>query len=162
MTSKREIHLNDKIPGVANRPYFKIRYNGPDYLYRYMQLNNKSIATIKDRLGSGEINRFNWELPKVDKFGDTIIGSDFFHIDDKDDSVVDGDTLVYIGFNLGREHFEFLKEFDNNTTRTLSEEFIWDQLKIPRNIPTNIHPNDKAAGYFFIYSVSKYSKVFRE
>jgi hypothetical protein len=74
------------------------------------------------------------------------------------------DTICIVGLNFNKDQYEFLKEFDNNITSSnqFNNDNIYDQLKIPTNLPTNIEPADKAAGSFFVYSVSKISKVFNE
>jgi deoxycytidine triphosphate deaminase len=76
----------------------------------------------------------------------------------------EGDTICIVGLNFNKDQYEFLKEFDNNTSSNnqFNSVNIYDQLKIPTNLPTNIEPADKAAGYFFVYSVSKISKVFND
>jgi hypothetical protein len=54
-------------------------------------------------------------------------------------------------------------EFDNQTSSgDTFQDNLYDQLRIPYNLPTNIEPFDRAAGYFFIFSISRISKVFEE
>ena len=152
---------------VNNNAYYKLYYHGPDYVYPSELLNNANadngMTTITNRLGTGEITReeINYKVPKVlnpgsfKKYGSYLsIGS----------TVVKGDIISFICYNFTTDQFEFLEEFDNNTSSNnqLNSGNIYDQLKIPTNLPTNVEPADKAAGYFFIYSVSKISKVFNE
>ncbi len=148
---------------VNNYAYYKLFYNGPDFVYPFEVLNNDSIETIADRLGSGEITRFEnqYIVPKVLNPGSFIKYQSYLSINS---TVVKGDTISFICYNFTTAQFEFLKEFDNNTSsdNQFNSENIFDQLNIPANLPTNIEPSDKAAGYFFIYSISKISKVFNE
>jgi len=153
-------------PKVINKAYYKLYFNGPGYVYPFPLVNNYiRYGTITDRLGSGEFTRFGESWYKVAKvlYPDSIINLyAYFAIDPSD--VKNGDTINFICFNLTNDQYEFLKEFDNNTTSNgqFNNDNIYDQLKIPTNLPTNIEPANKAAGYFFVYSVSKISKVFNE
>ena len=157
----------DRIEGtIINNGYYTTFYNGPDYLYNYVIVNNKSFLTITDRLGNGELtrNELAYETKKVNNPGLNAKGSTYFAIVPKLRNVKNGDTICIVGLNFNQSQFEFLKIFDNNTNSNsqINNDNIYDQLKIPANLPTNIEPADKAAGYFFIYSVSKISKVFNE
>jgi hypothetical protein len=141
--------------------YYNLYFNGPGYVYPF--INN--YYTITDRLGSGEFTRFDeswYKVPKV-LYPDSIMNR-YAYLALPPSDVKNGDIINFLCFNLTNDQYEFLKEFDNNTSS--NEQFnnvnIYDQLKIPTNLPTNIEPADKAAGYFFIYSVSKISKVFNE
>jgi len=149
---------------VNNWAYYKLFYNGPDFIYKFELLNNDSIGTITDRLGTGEIagdKYFNWVVPKVLNPGSFVNYQSYMSINS---TVVKGDNITFICYNFTAAQFEFLKEFDNNTSsdNQFNSENIYDQLKVPTNLPTNIEPADKAAGYFFVYSISKISKVFNE
>ena len=150
---------------VNNYAYYKLYYNGPDYVYKSELLNNNddNSTTITNRLGGGLLTRDEneYKVPKVLNPGSFIKYWSYLSINS---TVVKGDIISFICFNFTSEQYEFLKEFDNNTSSNnqLNSENIYDQLKIPANLPTNIEPSDKAAGYFFIYSISKISKVFNE
>lgn len=152
-------------PKVINKAYYKLFFDGPGYVYPFPLVNNYiRYGTITDRLGSGEFTRFEswYEVPKV-LYPDSIINRYvYFAINPSDVKI--GDTINFICYNLTNDQYEFLKEFDNNTNSNsqFNSDNIYDQLKIPANLPTNIAPADKAAGYFFVYSVSKISKVFNE
>jgi hypothetical protein len=149
---------------VNNWAYYKLFYNGPDFIYKFELLNNDSIETITDRLGTGEIagdKYYNWVVPKVLNPGSFVNYQSYMSINS---TVVKGDNITFICYNFTAAQFEFLKEFDLNTSSSnlFNSENIYDQLKVPTNLPTNIEPADKAAGYFFVYSISKISKVFNE
>jgi hypothetical protein len=156
----------DNIEGtVSNSGYYTTFYNGPDYLYDYFIVNSKDFYTLTDRLGTGELTRNELEFRtiKVNTPGSIAHGITYSSIEPRDTKVKEGDTICIVGLNFNKDQYEFLKEYDNNTTSNNPFiDNIYDQLKIPANLPTNIEPADKAAGYFFIYSVSKISKVFNE
>ena len=160
LVSKRGLN-GDGNMAVNNYAYYKLYYNGPGYVYKFALLNNNvKTPTLTDRLGLGEINSQEYTVPKVVNPGSFINYLSYLSINS---TVVKGDTISFICYNFTTEQFEFLKEFDNNTNS--KDPFIdnmYDQLKIPANLPTNIEPADRAAGYFFVYSVSKISKVFNE
>ncbi len=163
LVSKRGLN-GDGNMAVNNYAYYKLYYNGPDYVYKSELLNNDDNGTtITDRLGTGVIIRDQNEYkgPKVLNPGSFIYYWSYLSINS---TVVKGDIISFICYNFTTEQFDFLKEFDNNTTNSnqFNNDNIYDQLKIPTNLPTNIEPADKAAGYFFVYSVSKISKVFSE
>jgi hypothetical protein len=152
---------------VNNYAYYKLYYNGPDYVYPLALVNNYiRYGTITDRLGTGEITRDEneFKVPKVLNPGSFRNGMSYFSISSKNSTVVKGDIISFICFSLTAEQYEFLEEFDNNTSSSnqLNSGNIYDQLKIPTNLPTNIEPANKAAGYFFVYSISKISKVFNQ
>jgi hypothetical protein len=157
----------DRNMAVNNGAYYKLYYNGPDFIYDFALLNNASAtATLKDRLGTGELTRFinDYRVPKVLNPGRFINYWSYLSINS---TVNKGDTISYICYNFTTAQFEFLREFDINTaTGDPTQDYIvksaFDQLKIPTNLPTNIEPSDKAAGYFFVYSISKISKVFNQ
>jgi hypothetical protein len=153
-------------PKVVNKAYYKLYFNGPDYVYPFALVNNKyaRYGKITDRLSTGDLTMLesSYKVPKV-LYPNSIINIyAYFAIDPSD--VKNGDTINFICFNFTSEQYEFLKEFDNNATSNgqFSNDNIYDQLRIPTNLPTNIEPANKAAGYFFVYSVSKISKVFNE
>ncbi|MGA7159712.1 MAG: DUF4249 family protein [Bacteroidota bacterium] len=156
----------DSIKGtVINKGYYHTFYNGPDYLFNYAIVNNKSYFTLTDELGGGElIDKSLLKITKVNTPGLTANGFSYFSMEPTLVNVTKGDTITMVDFNFTQDQYEFLKEFDNNTSSNdlFDSENIFDQLKIPANLPTNIEPSDKAAGYFFIYSISKISKVFTE
>lgn len=155
--------INGDGPKVINKAYYKLFFDGPGYVYPFALANNYiRYGTITDRLGTGELTRFESWL-KVAKvlYPDSIINLyAYFTINSSDVKI--GDTINFICFGFTSEQYEFLKKFDNNTNSQFNSDNIYDQLKIPSNLPTNIEPADKAAGYFFVYSVSKISKVFNE
>jgi hypothetical protein len=149
---------------VNNYAYYKLYYNGPDYVYKSELLNDDDDGTtIRDRLGTGVISRDEneYKVPKVLSPGSFRNYWSYLSINS---TVVKGDIISFFCYSLTAAQYEFLKEFDNNTSSSdlFNSENIYDQLKIPTNLPTNIEPSDRAAGYFFIYSVSKISKVFNE
>ena len=155
----------DNIPGtVANRGYYTTFYGGPDYLYDYATVNNSdTLGTISGRLGGGDLTTQDWfyQAKKANVPGLTANGSAWFWIEPPHYVVKKGDTICIVGLNFNRDQYEFLKAFDNNTTGgSLVQNNLYDPLRIPANLPTNIQPSDKAAGYFFMYSVSRISSVF--
>jgi hypothetical protein len=156
----------DNIEGtVRNSGYYTTFYNGPDYLYNYVIVNNKSFTTITDRLGGGDFTRYEYQYKteKVSTPGLVANGRADYWVEPHQSVISEGDIICIVGLNFNKDQYEFLKEFDNNTTvGDLFQNNMYDQLKIPTNLPTNIEPADKAAGYFFIYSVSKISEVFNE
>ena len=160
LVSKRGLN-GDYNMAVNNLAYYKIKYNGPAYAYPFVSLNNNFQGTITDRLGSGELNRFNsrYKLPQIVHTDSVISYSSYLSINS---NVVEGDTIKFICYNFTLKQFEFLKQFDNNTSGDSFLDNMFDQLKIPANISTNIEPSDKAAGYFFIYSISEISRKFTE
>ena len=134
-------------------------------MYNYFIVNSKTFYTLTDRLGGGDLttNELEFRTIKVNTPGSIAHGLAYSAIFPRDTKVNEGDTICIVGLNFNKDQYEFLKEFDNNTTsNNLFIDNIYDQLKIPTNLPTNIEPADKAAGYFFIYSVSKISKVFNQ
>jgi len=157
----------DRIEGtIINIGYYTTFYNGPDYYINKVIVNNKGIWTITSELGSGKLTRdeLYYKTKKVNTPGSILHGIESVCIEPQMATVNKGDTIYIVGNNFNKDQFEFLKEFDNNTTSSnqFNNDNIYDQLKIPTNLPTNIEPADKAAGYFFIYSISKISKVFNE
>jgi hypothetical protein len=146
---------------VNNFAYYKLFYNGPDYVYKFESLNNVdvSMTTLTNRLGSGVLGNNEYKVPKVLNPGSFKNYWSYLSINS---TVNKGDTISFICFNFTNDQYNFLKTFDNNTSSTelFNSENIYDQLKVPTNLPTNIEPADKAAGYFFVYSISKISKVF--
>jgi hypothetical protein len=164
LLSKRGLN-GDGNMAVNNYAYYKLYYNGPDYVYKSELLNNNddNSTTITNRLGGGLLTRDEneYKVPKVLNPGSFNNYWSYLSINS---TVVNGDIISFICYNFTTDQFEFLEEFDNNTSSNnqLNSGNIYDQLKIPTNLPTNVEPADKAAGYFFIYSVSKISKVFNE
>jgi hypothetical protein len=150
----------DSLPAVLNYAYYKTYYNGPDYTFNFTLINSKAQVTLSDELGTGEINAFvnDYYTPKVNIPGKYIRGSKY----QSAYNVVKGDTINFNCFNFTTDLYKFLAAFDNNTNGDPILDNALDQLRIPTNVPTNISPSNKAAGYFFIYSVSKISKVFNE
>jgi len=164
LVSKRGLN-DDGNMAVNNVAFYKLYYNGPDYVYNLALVNNYiKYGTITDRLGTGEftMHENNFKVPKVLNPGWFRNYWSYFSINST--TVVKGDIISFICYNLTTAQYEFLEEFDNNTTNKnqFNNNNIYDQLKIPTNLPTNIEPADKAAGYFFIYSVSKINNVFNE
>jgi hypothetical protein len=155
----------DNIPGtVANLGYYTTFYGGPDYLYDYAIVNNSdTLGTISDRFGSGYLTTEEWfyQAKKANVPGLTANARAAFWIEPPHYVVKKGDTICIVGLNFSKDQYEFLKAFDNNTTGgDLTQDNLYDQLRIPANLPTNIQPSDKAAGYFSIYSVSRITGVF--
>ncbi len=159
------LHLKFGINGdgiLGDRAYFTIRYNGPDYIYTESLLNHRFVRPISQRLGSGEIIRFA-ESGKIDKVvhpDSVILGIAGYFRGYSD--VKNGDTITFHCENYTRMQYGFLKELDHQVSGDIFQDNLYDQLRIPSNLSTNIEPSDKAAGYFFIYSVSRISNVFEE
>lgn len=151
----------DHNQAINNLAYFKIMYNGPDYLYKYTQVNNQDQYTITDQLGSGEFTRFekDFKMIKVNNPGSFQSAVNYLSINNLKAVKID-DTITFVGYNLTTNQFNFLKTFDDNTGDSFKNNFQ-DQLSVPVNLPTNIQPSEKAAGYFMIYSISKISTVFK-
>lgn len=149
---------NDNQPAIINNAYYKIMNNGPDYVYNFMQVNNHEIGSIENRLGTGEFSAGKNEY-RVPKENNPIYNAPRYFSLDKD-SVTKGDTLTFIGYNFTKNQYDFLIAFDNNTNGDPFIDNFMDQLNVPSNLPTNIEPSDKVAGYFFVYSISKISKVY--
>jgi hypothetical protein len=149
---------------VINMAYYKLFFDGPGYVYPTAFVNNSvRYGTITDRLGTGEFTRFeNWfKVSRVLNPGSILNRYTSYAVDPAD--VKNGDTIDIVCFNLSNKQYGFLKMLDNNTNgNDPVKDNLYDQLKIPTNLPTNIEPADKAAGYFFVYSVSKIGKVFDE
>jgi hypothetical protein len=155
----------DNIAGtVANLGYYTTFYGGPDYLYDYVIVNNSdTLSTISDNLGTGWLTTQEsfYQAKKENVPGLTANGRAAFWIEPPRHVVKKGDTICIVGLNFNKDQYEFLKAFDNNTTGgSLMEDNVYDQLRIPANLPTNMQPSDKAAGYFLIYSVSRINRVF--
>lgn len=144
--------------GIINRAYYKIASNGPDYVYNDMQINRHNVRPIGERLGSGEFSRFASEHQMYKEENTVYKKFCYFFIDRE--PVAKGDTLTFIGYNFTKDQFDFLIAFDNNTNGDAFNDNMYDQLTLPSNTPTNIEPSNKAAGYFFIYSISRISKVY--
>lgn len=160
LRSVRGIHPVDKTKGINNYCYFKATINGPDYIYKYLEVDKRAISPLSKRLGTGDLARFEREnkivKPKApDEY--KKLGT-FLHIPEKDTVIPSGSLITFVCLNLNAEHFEFLKEFDNNTSYNWLDDNFYDQIKMPKNIPTNITPSNKAAGYFSVYSISRISK----
>jgi len=156
----------DNIPGtVTNLGYYTTFYGGPDYLYHYVIVNSRdSLLTISDRLGTGEMttHESEYQAMKENVPGLTTNGTVWSFLEPPKHAARNGDTICIVGLNFNNDQYEFLKAFDNNTTTgDIVQDNLYDQLRIPANLPTNIQPSDKAAGYFFIYSVSRISTVFQ-
>jgi hypothetical protein len=150
----------DNQPAINNLAYYKIIDNGPDYVYNFMQVNNHEMGYIENRLGTGEFSAGKNEY-RVNKENRLPYNRPRYFYLEKD-SVSNGDTLTFIGYNFTDNQYDFLMNFDNNTN--YGDPFIdniMDQLNVPSNLATNIEPSDKAAGYFFVYSISKISNVFK-
>ncbi len=156
----------DSIEGtVMSFGHYTTFYNGPDYLFDTLIVNNKGIFPLTDQFqfGAGMFTRdeSGYKTEKVSTPGSAAQGWTGGAIERL--KVNKGDTIRIVGLNFNKDQYEFLKEFDNNATSgNLIEDNLYDQLRIPANLPTNIQPSDKAAGYFFIYSISRISKVFEE
>jgi hypothetical protein len=163
LVSKRGLN-GDGNMAVNNYAYYRLYYNGPDYAYHFGVLNNKyQSISMTDRLGTGELSRFEgqYKVPKVLNPGSFSTYWSYVSINT---TVVKGDIIIFVCYNFTNDQYNFLKIFDNNTSgnNQFNSQNIYDQLKVPTNLPTNIEPADEAAGYFFIYSISKISKVFNE
>ncbi len=154
----------DNIIGtVENKVYYKILYNGPDYIHKYVIDNSDSLNTIRDELGSADFLKSMLKVSKVNNPGLPLSGWFAYFIEPHMSKVSIGDTISLVCLNFTTAQYEFLQEFDRQTSSgNLLIDNIYDPLKIPSNLPTNIEPSDKAAGYFFIYSISKISRVFSE
>ncbi len=160
LKSEKGMHPADKTKGINNYCYFKATINGPDYIYKYLEVDEQAIFRLSERLGSGDLARFEREYKIVkptapDEY--KKLGT-FLHIPEKDTIIPSGSLITFVCLNLTTEHFEFLKEFDSNTSSNLIDDNFYDQIKMPKNLPTNISPANKAAGYFSVYSISRISK----
>lgn len=164
LNSTRGLHIADKTKGINNYAYFRIPFLGPDYIYKYVEVNNVSIGALQSRLGSGEIARFEseYKITKPQSPDSYTKVSSYCQIPEKDMVVSKGDLITFVCLNFPSEYFSFLKELDNNTSSDLFTDNFYDQIKMPANVRTNIAPSSKAAGYFAVYSVSRISKVFAE
>ena len=155
----------DQIKGtICNTAYCTTSYNGPDYLYTYPVINSVALSSLSDDLGNGDLTKEepHYRIMKVNSPGSVLHGWVASYIEPQMRSVADGDTITFVGLDFNKDQYEFLKEFDNSTpSGNVIQDNLYDQLTIPANLPTNIEPSDKAAGYFFIYSVSRISTVFR-
>jgi len=160
------LHLKFGVNGDGiwgDRAYFTVQYNGPDYIYYESLLNRRSEYPISQRLGSGEFTRFTnyYKLVKVSHPDSVLLEIRSYFRGYSD--VQKSDTITFYCENFTRMQFDFLKELDNQVS---SDEIfldnIYDMLRIPSNLSTNIEPADKAAGYFFIYSVSWISRIYEE
>lgn len=160
LKSERGIHPADKTNGINNYCYFRVTYNGPDYIYKYIEADNREIFNLSKRLGTGDLARFEreYQIVKPKTTDEYKKMSSFLHISEKDTLVTAGSLISFVCLNLNAEHFGFLKEFDNNTSYNLLDDNFYDQIKMPKNIPTNITPSNKAAGFFAVYSISRISK----
>ena len=143
-----------------------MQYNGADYLN--MQINNHGEYDMKYWLGNSkrEIGLYILSLPKVN-YPDSvkkemILMYLFTNAFGAENPVTNADTLICNTMNLMSGEFKFLSELNNNSNYDWLSSNYYDQLKIPTNLPTNIEPSGKAAGYFFVYSMSRFSKVFKE
>lgn len=143
---------------VNNLAYYKTTSKGPDYVFKFMKINSRNIASLSQRLGSGEINQFE-RFACIYKGNNPQYSCFYFSMDNQ--SVVKGDTLNFIGYNLTKNQYNFLMAFDENTTRDPFYNNIYDQLNVPSSPPSNIEPASKAAGYFMAYSISKISRVYQ-
>jgi hypothetical protein len=146
---------------LNNKASFKIKYGGPEYLYPFIMINNIADKTLTQRLGSGELNSFetDYKLPQVSSASNVRDWSSYVATYKK---AIIGDVIGFVGYNFTKKQYSFLKEFDNNSSGDILLDNMYDQLNIPCNVSTNIEPSDKAAGYFFIYSISRKSIVLNE
>jgi hypothetical protein len=161
LVSKYE--LNDSKIAIVNRAYYNVQYNGADYLYPFAFSDLWiSWGGIGDRLGSGEFSRFenNLRIATINDMGEIITDFSYFAIMEP---LTVGATITFLGYNFTKNQYGFLKDFDKQTiSGDVFQDNLYDQLRIPNNLPTNIKPTDKAAGFFFIYSVSRICKIFEE
>ena len=148
---------------MGDMAHYSVKYNGPDYLFDGVTHLNLIFKGLSYRLGSGEFTRFESYYrvaEKVTRPGLSISDSTGYFHDYV--GVNYGDTITFTGLNLTKTQYKFLMDFDNSTHGDSFRDNLYDMLRIPSNLPTNIEPADKAAGYFFIYSVSRIGKVFEE
>jgi hypothetical protein len=163
MVSHLGVNGDNIIGTVENKAYYKIMYNGPDYIHDYVIVNSDSLNTIRNELGSADFLKSILKVSKVNNPSLTLSGWFAYYIEPHMSKVSIGDTISLICLNFTAAQYEFLQEFNRQTSSgNLLIDNIYDPLKIPANLPTNIEPSDKAAGYFFVYSISKISKVFNE
>lgn len=149
----------DNILAVNNWAYYSTTNDGPDYVFHYMQINDNAIYPISRRLGSGEFTRFErafriykGNIPAENR-------CQYFSLERY--TVAKGDNLTFIGYNLTKSQYDFLKAFDNSTDDNDHIDYVYDKLKMPSNLPTNIEPANKAGGYFLVYSISRISRVYQ-
>lgn len=155
LASKYELN-GDNEYAVVNRPFYQRTANGPDYAFSYMMVNDKEVSPLSKRLGHGEL-KSHITPTKRRKEGST----NFLYFSLDDEPVVKGDRLTFIAFNFTEDQYKFLTAFDNNTDGDPFIDNMYDQLIIPSRLPTNIEPSNKAGGYFFVYSISRISKVYK-
>ena len=149
----------DNILAVNNWAYYNTTNDGPDYVFHYMQINDNAIYPISRRLGSGEFSRFE-RFFKIYK-GEIPAESRYQYFSLERYTVAKGDNLTFIGYNFTKSQYDFLKAFDNSTDDNDHIDYVYDKLKMPSNLPTNIEPSNKAAGYFLVYSISRISRVYQ-
>ncbi|MDR1156659.1 MAG: DUF4249 domain-containing protein [Bacteroidales bacterium] len=148
---------------LGDRAYFTVHYNGPDYIYTESLLNHRFVRPIPQRLGSGEIIRFanSSKVDKVANPGSVIPGTADYYRGYSD--VKNGDTITFHCENFTRMQYTFLQALDHQVSSgSLFQDNLYDPLKIPSNLPSNIEPSGKSAGYFLIYSISGISKIYVE
>lgn len=160
LRSERGLHPSDKTKGINNYCSFRITSQGPDYILRYVEVGSKAIRPLSEWLGSGDIGRFESEFKTVkpDAAGVFKNSGAYYQIPENDTIIQEGALITFVCLNLTAEHFTFLKEFDNNSSYDWLDDNLYDQIKMPKNLPTNLVPSNKAAGYFNVYSISRISK----
>jgi len=152
--------FNGDGPMLENNAYYTFLKPGPDYVYNFMNINQNEMMPIENRLGSGEFSQGDNEYRIYNANNQSYNSPRSFFLEEGEAKL--GDTLTFIGYNFTKEQYDFLIAFDNNTEGDIYQDNFMDKLNVPSNVPTNIVPGDKAAGFFLIYSISRISKVFNE
>jgi hypothetical protein len=153
-------------PAIFNYVYIKMLYNGADYLN--IQINNHGEYDMNYWLGNSS-RAIGVDLVKLYKINnpdstkkEMILLYLFTNAFGAENPVSNGDTLICNCMNLMNGEYKFLTQLSSNSNYDWLTNNYYDQLKIPTNLPTNIEPFGKAVGYFFVYSISRFNKVFKE
>ncbi len=147
---------------IIHSAMYKIKQNSPACIFPYILVNNQvtNNGTIGERLGTNKFDEGFIVQPIVNRPGQEIQQSIGFGA--YASNVNPGDSVCFVGMNFTQQQYDFLKEFNDNTNGDTFEDTVYDQLRMPVNLSTNIEPADKAAGYFFIYSVSRIKGKFKK
>jgi hypothetical protein len=146
----------------GDRAYYTAQYNSPYYVYKESLCNHYFDYPLSERLGNGEMTRFANEgwIARVAHPDSVALGALSFY---RRPGVQIGDTITLFCENFTKAQYDFLMELDNHVSSdNPTIDHLYDALRIPGNLSTNIEPASKAAGYFLIYSVSSIDVIYRE
>jgi hypothetical protein len=165
MKSTRDTLINGDpggSPAIFNYIYYKILFNGPDDIY--MQINNKGEYEINDWQVDNSVGAYMSSVSEINNQDSIKKLNVLIYLFTTYNAVAKGDTLICNCMNLTKNDFTFLIQLSKNNSSSTNgfKNNFYDQLNIPVNLLTNIESNNKVAGYFFIYSVSKISKILNE